>query len=139
MKHFFLKWLLMALFLNVSLSFAEVYTWVDKDGKKHFGQEVPKEYANKGKVVDLKTMNVMEKTNANPTSFPTPTNYQEPQAQSEPEAPAEKLSACELKKREYEKSVACYASCRFPKDNRGSRVNNVAGCGHCVDVKKPDC
>lgn len=123
-----------------NIAHTEVYTWVDKDGKKHFGQEVPKEYAKKSKVIDVKSVNSMDETKTRPSYQSTNTpSYQHPQLPVTQDNYSEKLSSCEQQKRAYEESVACYANCRLPKDDFGSRVNNVSGCTHCVDVKKPNC
>lgn len=123
-----------------NIAHSEVYTWVDKDGKKHFGQEVPKEYAKKSTVIEVKTVNSMDETKTRPSLQPNNTpSYQQPQLPATQDNYSEKLSSCEQQKRAYEESVACYANCRLPKDSYSPRVNNVSGCTQCVDVKKPNC
>lgn len=140
MKSIFIKMLSLVFFVSAGFANAEIYSWVDKDGKKHFGQEVPKEYAKKSTVLDVKSVNVMDETkvqstprNSNRPSFP------QPQAAAAENDTYENLSSCEQKKRAYEESVACYAECRLPKEASGGRVNNVSACRHCVDAKKPNC
>ena len=140
MKPLCIRLLSLILLLGTNVVYAEIYSWVDKDGKKHFGQEVPKEYAKKSTVIDVKSVNVMDETKVQPTprtnNKPT---YQHPQPTATQDDDYENLSSCEQKKRAYEESVACYAECRLPKEESGGRVNNVSACRHCVDAKKPNC
>lgn len=128
------------LIMGSNLAHSDVYTWVDKDGKKHFGQEVPKEYAKKSTVIEVKTVNSMDETKTRPSYQSTNTpSYQQSQLPATQDNYSGNLSSCEQQKRAYEDSVACYARCRLPKDDFGKRVNNVSGCTNCVDVKKPNC
>jgi hypothetical protein len=138
MKPTLIRLLSLTLLLSTSFVYAEIYSWVDKDGKKHFGQEVPKEYAKKSTVIDVKSVNVMDETKVSPPPRTTnKTTYQ--QTHTGQDDSYENLSSCEQKKRAYEESVACYADCRLPKEESGGRVNNVSACRHCVDAKKPNC
>lgn len=140
MKQFLIKLFILGLAFSFSGSHAEIYSWVDKDGKKHFGQEVPKEYAKKSTVLDVKAVNSMDETKTRPNyqSASSPVPQPLPRANTQDNGD-ENLSRCEQQKRAYEESVACYARCRLPKDSYGPRVNNVSGCTQCVDVKKPNC
>lgn len=122
-------------------AYAEIYTWVDKDGKKHFGQEIPKEYANQGKALEVKPINSMDETKVTKTSSPKPAKptYQQPRRfVPEEDSSNRNLSRCEQQKLAYEKSVKCYSDCRN-LDAQYHGVNNVSSCGHCVDAKKPNC
>lgn len=73
MKQHLMILLTLALVVSFSGAHSEIYSWVDKDGKKHFGQEVPKEYANKSKVIDVKSVNSMDETKVRTTPQPTHT------------------------------------------------------------------
>ncbi|GGY88159.1 hypothetical protein GCM10011613_36510 [Cellvibrio zantedeschiae] len=132
---------IIALLLSIAFSFAhaEVYSWVDKEGKKHFGQEVPKEYANQSKVLDVKEVNSMDATKVTPAAPQRKTYTQQPAnplpTQQDDYTP--NLTKCEQQKLAYENSVKCYARCRN-SDARAAGVNNVAAC-NCVDAKKPNC
>lgn len=140
MKPFLVRLFILGLAFSFSGSYAEVYSWVDKDGKKHFGQEVPKEYAKKSTVIEVKSVNSMDETKTRPNYQPTSAPaYQQPQMPVMQDNNTGNLSSCEQQKRAYEDSVACYARCRLPKDSYSPRVNNVSGCTQCVDVKKPNC
>lgn len=122
-----------------SCTHAEVYSWVDKEGKKHFGQEVPKEYANQSKVLEVKEVNSMDATKVSATPQPRRT-YQQQSARQLPTQQDnynQNLNKCEQQQLAYERSLQCYASCRN-KDARAAGVNNVSAC-NCVDVKKPNC
>ncbi len=120
---------------------AKIYSWVDKEGKKHFGQEVPKEYANKSKQLDVKPINSMDSTKV-PALQPKvePRSYLPPEQmpRNQPEPESENLSACEQQKRAYEASVSCFSRCRLDRDAHRTQVNNVASC-NCADAKKPSC
>lgn len=45
-------------FLALS-SLAETYSWIDENGKKHFGDKVPPEYKDSAKQVDLPPLNTL--------------------------------------------------------------------------------
>lgn len=121
------------------LAQAELYTWVDKNGKKNYGDKVPPEYAKDAKVVESKKANTMEK----PPSvyyYQTPRNNQgNQQEQGQMPAPVTADSSCAAQQQAYEDSLACYNDCRRQGKNRQEHYNNVSACGHCVDVKKPNC
>jgi hypothetical protein len=113
---------------------------VDKDGKKHFGEKVPKEYLNQSNAIDVKPVNSMqaEKVPKTPPATETPSNSAPIPKPPEEDHSSQNLSACELQKRAYDDSVRCFSRCQNGGEGAGY-VNNVAGCGHCTDVKKPDC
>src|SRR6478609_10811655 len=96
MKQYLMILLTLTLTFSFSATHAEVYSWVDKDGKKHFGQEVPKEYAKKSKVIDVKSVNSMDETKVRPGTQPTRTpGYQQPQIPDAQDNNAENMSSCE--------------------------------------------
>ncbi len=118
------------------LAQAELYTWVDKNGKKHYGDKIPPEYAKQASSVEQK------KTNTMPAP-PSVNFYQAParnQVNNQPAADnsSNQGNSCEQQKRAFEESQACYDDCRLHRV-RTHNVNNVSACGHCTDVKKPNC
>lgn len=133
---------LLVLLMSVTFTcaYAEVYSWVDKEGKKHFGQEVPKEYANQSKVLEVKEVNSMDATKVSAAPPPRRTSQQQTARQfpTQQDDSNQNLSKCEQQKLAYERSVKCYASCRNSYA-RTEGVNNVSACGHCADAKKPNC
>jgi hypothetical protein len=47
---------------------------------------------------------------------------------------------CEALKKAYDASVACYAECSTPVQQRfGSGGRNNAKCGHCTQMSMPRC
>ena len=113
-------------------SFSETYTWTDKKGHKHYGDEIPKEYISQGKQVDTKTINTIpsvESTPPNTNTNNTTTNFIEV-----PNASPKTSDACEQQKRDYLNAQHCYNDCRMA----GGGINK-AKCANCKDVKKPGC
>lgn len=133
----------MLLIFTFTCTHAEVYSWVDKEGKKHFGEKVPKEYANQSTELKVKSVNTMDA--AKVTSQPDNNNVQRQQPRrftppANQDSDDSTLSGCEQQKLAYQKSVQCYSRCQGNNNDRYSNhVNNVAACSNCVDVKKPNC
>jgi len=135
-KKFWRGLLLVALAVCTTIAQAELYTWVDKNGKKHYGDKIPPEYAKQATAVEQKKIN----------SMPTPpsVNFYQPPARNQDSAPAAtdntapRGNSCEDQKRAFEESQACFNDCRLHRV-RTHNVNNVSACGHCADVKKPNC
>lgn len=127
--------LIIALATLTTLAQAELYTWVDKNGKKHYGDKVPPEYAKQATTVEQKKPNTMP-------APPSVEFYQPPPARNQvndqPASTGNQDNSCEQQKRAYEESLACYNDCRLHRI-RTHNVNNVSACGHCTDVKKPNC
>lgn len=114
------------------LAFSETYTWTDKQGKKHFGDEVPKEYLSKSKIVDTKSTNTIPSVGTphnNTTNNDTTAQFIEV-----PNSSPKTSSACEQQKNEYLSAQLCFNKCRLV----GGGINK-AKCADCKDVKKPDC
>ena len=143
MKNIFPKWTMLFLLLAFANAHSEIYSWVDKDGKKHFGEKVPKEYLKQSTELEVKPVNSMNATNV--PQAPIKTAYQLEQERRfippEPDTtPTQNLSSCERQKIAYQQSVDCYSSCKsIEVEANGQQRNNVSNCKHCVDVKKPDC
>jgi hypothetical protein len=126
------KLCLIAITCITPLAFSETYTWTDKQGKKHFGDEIPKEYISQGKIVDTKSTNTIPSvvtphnntTNSNKTA----------QFIEVPNSSPKTSSNCEKQKDEYLSAQRCYNKCRLV----GGGINK-AKCADCKDVKKPAC
>lgn len=128
--------LLITLAMCTTLAQAELYTWVDKQGKKHYGDKIPPEYAKQASAVEQKKINSMP-------APPSVNFYQPPPARNQVSDQStgnnnNQGNSCEQQKRAFEESQACFNDCRVHRD-RAHNVNNVSACGHCTDVKKPSC
>lgn len=122
------------------LAQAELYTWVDKNGKKHYGDTVPPEHTNKAQTVEAKKINTMP--------APPSVNYYETPQHSDANAPSDaqenpavdaEANSCEAQQQAYENSVACYNECRKHTKTHGKKINNISDCGECADAPKPHC
>jgi hypothetical protein len=134
MKSQLAKLLMLCLLFTFSSAHCEIYSWVDKDGKKHFGEEVPKQYQKQSKTIEAKPVNSIPAPAVIP---PAQTNKRTAPVFVSNDSPPN-TNSCEQQKRAYEESVMCYASCKN-NGNGGGRVNNVSACGKCQDLKKPSC
>lgn len=145
MKLFITRLVLLFSLLTLACANAEIYSWVDKDGKKHFGQEVPKEYAKQSTVVETKPINSMDATKV--PAKPKETNKTAFQLEQErrfvpPEidtTPARKLSSCEQQKQAYEQAEKCFSNCRQTSWSANGQIKNDVSSCHCADAKRPDC
>ena len=137
MMNIFSTFIASCLFLMAASAHSEIYSWVDKEGKKHFGEKVPKEYLKKSTPVEVKSINSMNATKISKTPTQRKTETSRSFVQPSENNNSKKLSQCEILKQAYANSVSCFETCR----NREGRryVNNVAACSHCQDLKKPDC
>lgn len=132
--------LCLVLSLFVSFASAEVYTWVDENGKKHYGDSVPAKYQTQSKTVDTNDINTIQSVD--------PQHYAEPDygaAQNDGSDARSKLiksnepasrqnDSCEQQLEAFKRSQACYGQCGLV----GGGINK-ARCSHCVDLKKPNC
>lgn len=145
------RWVWAGLLLFSLLAIAQVYTWTDEQGRKHFGDEVTTPGNQRETPVNIPPPNVAE-----PFKPDTP-----PAAPSAPDAPAEvaapvpaaltdpmagtpkrpgvaaEQEACKAQNEAYEASKACFAECST-LNKPGSGRNN-AQCGHCTPMTKPRC
>lgn len=130
-----LQFLLFLVTCSISSSFAETYTWTDKQGHKHFGDEIPPEYATHAKPVDTKSTNTIPAIQ--PTDDDSGYNNQTKGAATTiniPNSLPKESDACTKQKNEYLNAQLCYNKCRLS----GGGINK-AKCSDCADVKKPDC
>ena len=133
--------LLVALSLAASSAAAQIYSWVDEQGKTHYGDRVPQKYQSKGDAITLSPHNSVDLgTSALP---PTParrashspkraSSYSKPTQQKGKRKQAK--SACEAQKQAYKMSKACFSQCRM----HGGGINK-AMCTSCRDMKRPSC
>ncbi len=127
------KFCLMVITCTAPLAFSETYTWTDKQGKKHFGDEVPKEYLSQSKTVDTKSTNTIPGVETPHNNTPN-NNNNKAQFIEVPNSSPKKSATCEQQKNEYLSAQLCFNKCRLV----GGGINK-AKCADCKDVAKPDC
>ena len=115
-------------------AWSQVYTWVDENGRKHFGDSVPPEYEGQAVEVKLPKPNSAAAVEVDDSAA---LRAREEREQRKPNIviPGGDEPTCEEKKEAYRKSQECYMECRVL---RGGQINTTA-CGHCTNVEKPDC
>ena len=130
---------LLVLFL-LSLSYgssAEIFTWVDDVGRKHFGDTVPEEYREQSDTVkpNIRTLTVEEKhaeklkKRENAKSFQRAVSFRGSQKRNAERKTENDLMSINRKKIQIKTdSASCYASCRVATVSGGW---NNAACGHC--------
>jgi hypothetical protein len=129
--------LVVVLTASATLAQAELYTWVDKNGEKHYGDTVPPEHAKHAQPVETKQTNSMQS--------PPSVNYYDPPrpsgstVQPDDTQTADETNSCEAQQQAYDASMACFNECRKHTKIRGKKINNVSECGHCTDAPKPNC
>lgn len=122
-----------AFFCTVLPVHAEVYTWVDKEGKKHYGDKVPAEYLSKSSEVSTKTVNTLPKMTA--PIINTPSAQSPTAAFVGNESPEnETKSSCAQLWSDFEASQRCFSKCVM----KGGGIN-VAKCDNCKDLPRPNC
>ena len=149
-------WLCLAALAGSAM--AQVYTWTDANGKKHFGDAATRPSDKTSPEIKVPPANVADRFEPRPA--PPPIGQPEPKiedpmlASPAPPAPARpvpKVSSverdqdtCRAKWDAYDASAACYAecgkniACRNPDAFRSCGRNNAA-CGHCSDAPMPRC
>ena len=145
---------------------AEIYSWVDENGKTHFGDRAPEQFQDKAEAVqvDVRTPTAEEVKQARKINLEihksaeasaqrseakrleAERKYAEAQAESEAEDDYQQHSKPkrsyrnerERKEAEYLRSQACFRRCQvpIPAANGGTILNN-AGCGHCEVAEHP--
>lgn len=130
---------------------AQVYTWTDEKGRKHFGDEVSTPENQRGTPVKIPLTNTAKRFEpdtppAAPSASDAPTEVAAPMpsALTDPKTGAPKRpgvaaeqDACKAQNAAYQASRACYAECSTL--NVGGRGHNNAQCGHCTPLPKPRC
>ena len=131
---------------------AEVYRWVDDQGRVHFEDRKPVKEPSKGlEEVKVRRGNVLDPVRIRQAE-PAPT----PEVQTQPvvltlPGPAKKdigvaatQAACAAKKQAYETAKACFDACGRTVGTTNwmggvSTARNNSDCGHCTDVAMPNC
>jgi hypothetical protein len=123
-----------SLLLASPLAWSQIYSWVDENGRKHFGDKIPQEYQDQASQYEMPEINTTPavEVREQPSSSSSQTGSSRSGASS---GSSKRASSCEAAQQEYQRSVSCYAKCR----SLVGGVNNVTRCGHCKNVKKPDC
>lgn len=126
----------LCIFFACHFSVAEVFTWVDKDGKKHFGDQIPPEYRKQAKEIAPQSTNRMEST----SSAKAPSAAAHSQAQLPPKELVHENNVepealdCTQQWQRFKRAELCFSDCTLV----GGGVN-AGKCSHCEDVKKPSC
>jgi hypothetical protein len=143
--------------LAMSSTVAEVYTWTDENGQKHFGDRTPSDYPEQSKRVDLNIHHPSEediRATAHNNSYlrhqlDAPVNEGEtkPVKKKEKQVRTSKSDseiAYEEQVAAYNKSEACYTACASQAfvhhPHNGVRVveaRDTSNCGHCTPMRKP--
>jgi len=154
----------LALFISFWCSFAAatMYTWVDDKGVRHYSDKVPTKYKDQATPMGSQKTNVMKSTKVPKVSHrykkPKPAKTQaksktprgNKRKQRTPNISQSQYAKMNCKQQwsAYKQSEQCYNKCAGSVDrttyvSRGSvweeRSRDMSGCGHCVDLKKPDC
>ncbi len=141
-----MKCLLAVALLGVQLlAGAQIYTWTDEQGRKHFADEGGTPPQQRTTPVTVSPPNVIERftppagqqsgadeaqqAGQPPVILPAPARAQR--------APglASKAEACKAEKAAYEASLACFAEC----GRRGVYGTDNSACGHCQQLPIPNC
>lgn len=138
-------WLLLLMALPL-LAAAEIHSWVDENGRKHFGDRVPESYQDKSSPVTVSPNKAvrferpdMPKPNYSPQNEwqPDPGNiYQPPHRAQANKEPQEATGTCAEQRAAFKKSAECFSRCQT-KHHNGARDNSL--CGHCQAVKSASC
>ncbi|MGS5086265.1 DUF4124 domain-containing protein [Hydrogenophaga sp. A37] len=149
MKNVFRRWAWAGLLLCNSLIHAQVYTWTDAQGRKHFGDEVSTPENKRGTPVKIPLPNIAKRFEPNTppaSNAPADGSAPVPTPASAPKAETKKLpglaaqqEACKAQKQAYQASEACYAECSTPVQNKWGGGRNNAKCGHCSPMTTPRC
>ena len=132
------------------LAMAQVYTWTDEKGRKHFGDQVSTPESHRGKPVNIPTPNIAQRFEPAPSlvapsesattadgTAPVASSFPDPKAKSKtPTGVAASQEACKAQKQAYQASAACFAACSRPVAGGG---RNNARCGHCTPLNSPRC
>jgi hypothetical protein len=145
-----MKLFLVLLFLAFPVQ-AEIYKWVDENGKTHFGDRVPEKYQEKADNVELKMHQPTEEDiaeaenrNAALTNSRKLMETSNRSTRTSSSAPRKKTrqyaSDYDRQMSEYRQSKSCFSACQVtrPKSPHigGTYLDNSA-CGHCTNAKKP--
>jgi hypothetical protein len=133
--------LLLTLLIFCPLALSEIYSWVDENGKKHFGDKIPPEYQDQASEYAVPRTNSSRAVEVDTRKAPQPAT-QMPWADNDREAiershnqplramPENEPGTCEEKRAAYLQSKMCFDVCR-------KKTGNVGNCSHCKPMKNP--
>jgi hypothetical protein len=141
-----------ALLCFAQISQAQVYTWTDENGKRHFGDEVSTPENRRESPVKVPPPNIAERFTPTLKSDSASQTSGEVGSNAPPAIPAQgqrsqsgagakqSQNMCEAQKQAYASSAACFAACGRTICTRGQgcRRNN-SECGHCQAMSPPNC
>lgn len=141
---------------------AQVYTWTDDKGRKHFGDEVSTPQNQRGTPVKIPQSNAAKRFEpkaplaaSSGTDAPADGSASVPTSATDPKAKTKELTSvaakqevCKAERQAYKASVACYAECGISfcsgglvqgGSGPGSCGRNNVNCSHCNDLPMPRC
>lgn len=156
------KLILLILVAFVSNTSAEVYTWIDENGVKHFGDKIPEKYQQQAKDVKINTRQpTPEEVEAASDRIKRMKSVRLPGAQHSNKREVRRKqtkkkeynSEYERQMAEYRESQACFAKCSKRNSPHSRHVRTPDGglqyipgnagldnsaCGHCKSVTLPE-
>lgn len=144
----FWRWTLLAALVGaVAPTMAQIYTWTDADGKKHFGDSAMRPKDRAAPEVKVSPPNVANRFQATPNPAPPTPPPEEPMPSPAASAPLPESrrplsgvdrsqNACWAQWEAYYSGADCFAACG---QSNGLGGRNNAGCGHCTDAPRPNC
>ena len=127
----------------------QVYSWVDENGKKHFGDRIPPQYQDQAAEYEMKETNSAKAVEH--VEYATPTQRPRSSGRSVATSGQFGLSggsrssagggSCEAQKAAYERAQACWGNCRQFNSSGGRAGINAAhsACKKCQNLSKPKC
>ncbi|MCX2979565.1 DUF4124 domain-containing protein [Halieaceae bacterium IMCC14734] len=149
-----MKWFLLLIVLALPCQ-AEIFKWVDENGKTHFGDRVPEQYQEKADNVEvnIRQPTAAEIAEAEQRNSAMSSSRQSMESSSRSTRSSKTTDRDIVKQHEkkydsdydrqmaeYNASKSCYAGCqvRTPKSPLvGGTFLDNSNCGHCKSVKKP--
>ena len=131
------------------LALSQVYSWVDENGKKHFGDRIPPQYqdqASEYKIAEPNSAEAVEPTTRRPVqTSPYSTRSSSDSAGSrtryENHGTVASDGSCQARKAAYERAQECWGQCRQYNAYSGTSKINAASqrCSRCPNLEKPRC
>jgi hypothetical protein len=135
--------LAMVLLFASPLAWSQVYSWVDENGRKHFGDRIPQKYQDQAAEVEMGETNSSQAVVSRPRSSSQSGNRSRSTSGSGSPSPSEvdsssgsaDLDSCEAQQAAYSRAQSCWAQCR-----KGGKINAArSACRSCENIKKPRC
>lgn len=146
LHHSFLKGIATFGLLFSLVANADTYMWIDNDGRKHYGDRVPTEYKDTAVKIGAKSTNTVELKSTNESNARVLDKRDDHRSGNSAFSKTGAGSSgngvnCEEKKRAYQASRTCFSSCQQIMADRDGNIrgSNNANCGHCRDLKRPNC